>query len=44
MEKGQYVLPANAAMYAKLRYTPWIDFPPQSSHPLDDWHNMFKAL
>ena len=27
MEKGQYVTPVNAAMYAKLKYTPWTDFP-----------------
>ena len=44
MEKGQYVIPVNAAMYAKLKYTPWVDFPPQSSHPLDLWHDIFRSF
>lgn len=44
MEKGIQLQPVNAAMYAKLRYTPWIDFPPQNSHPLDTWMNMFQSF
>lgn len=44
MEKGQYVTPVNAAMYAKLKYTPWVDFPPQGSHPLDQWHDIFRSF
>lgn len=44
MEKGIQIQPVNAAMYAKLRYTPWIDFPPQNSHPLDTWMNMFQSF
>lgn len=44
MEKGQYVTPVNAAMYAKLKYTPWVDFPAQGSHPLDDWYNIFRSF
>lgn len=44
MEKGQYVTPINAVMYAKLKYTPWVDFPPQGSHPLDDWQNIFRSF
>lgn len=44
MEKGQYVVPVNAAMYAKLKYTPWVDFPVQGSHPLDTWHDIFRSL
>ena len=44
MASGQYVQPVNAAMYAKLRYTPWVDFPPQGSHPLDDWQKLFNSF
>ena len=40
MEAGQDIECVNAAMYAKLRYTPWVDFPPQDSHPLEDWLNI----
>ena len=34
----------NAAMYAKLSYTPWVDFPPQGSHPLEDWLRIYNSL
>ena len=44
MENGQYVIPVNAAMYAKLKYTPWVDFPAQGSHPLEDWQNIFRSF
>lgn len=44
MEQGQYVTPVNAAMYSKLKYTPWVDFPPQGSHPLDQWHSIFRSF
>jgi len=44
MEIGQYIVPVNNAMYAKLKYTPWVDFPPQESHPLDDWHDIFRSF
>ncbi|HWP97452.1 MAG TPA: hypothetical protein VN426_11450 [Syntrophomonadaceae bacterium] len=44
MEKGQEITPVNAVMYAKLHYTPWIDFPPQQSHPLDDWQNHYNSI
>lgn len=35
MEKGQDIECVNAAMYAKLCYTPWVDFPPANSHQLE---------
>lgn len=44
MEQGQNVTPVNAVNYAKLKYTPWVDFPPQKSHPLDDWHRIFRSF
>lgn len=44
MEDGQNIVPVNAVMYAKLRYTPWVDFPPQNSHPLDDWHKGYQSI
>ena len=44
MEQGQDIECVNAAMYAKLRYTPWVDFPPQGSHPLEDWLNIYNSL
>ena len=44
MEKGLDVIPVNAAMYAKLRYTPWVDFPPQGSHPLESWLEIYNSF
>ena len=44
MEDGILVHPVNAAMYAKLKYTPWIDFPPAGSHPLADWQSMVHSI
>ncbi|MEC0212786.1 hypothetical protein P4H70_28045 [Paenibacillus ehimensis] len=44
MKKGIEIKPVNAAMYAKLKYTPWIDFPPQNSHPLEDWQAFFRSF
>ncbi|MDE7184203.1 MAG: hypothetical protein K2O40_06965, partial [Lachnospiraceae bacterium] len=44
MEAGQDIECVNAAMYAKLRYTPWVDFPPQGSHPLEDWLDIYNNL
>lgn len=44
MENGLNITPVNAVMYAKLKYTPWIDFPPQKSHPLQAWHKIFKSF
>ena len=44
MEKGQDIECVNAAMYAKLSYTPWVDFPPQGSHPLEDWLRIYNSL
>ena len=44
MIKGQQITSVNAAMYSKLTYTPWVDFPPQNSHPLDDWLNIYNSL
>ena len=44
MNEGITIKPVNAAMYAKLLYTPWIDFPPQESHPLMDWHDIFRSF
>ncbi len=44
MEAGQDIECVNAAMYAKLRYTPWVDFPPQNSHPLEDWLHIYDSL
>ncbi len=40
MEKGVPITPVNAAMYAKLKYTPWTDFPPNGAHQLSDWHKI----
>lgn len=44
MEKGIKLQPLNAAMYAKLKYTPWTDFPPQGSHSLATWHKFFRSF
>lgn len=44
MEKGIKIIPTNAVMYAKLKYTPWIDFPPQNSKPLEQWHDIYINL
>lgn len=44
MEKGQDIECVNAAMYAKLCYTPWVDFPPSNSHPLEDWLSVYNSL
>ncbi len=43
-KEGQDIECVNAAMYAKLKYTPWVDFPPQNSHPLEDWLNIYNSL
>ena len=44
MEEGTQITPANAAMYAKLKYTPWTDFPPANSKPLATWHELFRSF
>lgn len=44
MRNGIEIVPVNAVMYAKLRYTPWIDFPPQNSKPLKAWHDIYKSF
>lgn len=44
MEQGQDIVCVNAAMYAKLSYTPWVDFPPQNSRPLEDWLAIYDSL
>lgn len=44
MEEGQDIECVNAAMYARLKYTPWLDFPPQNSHPLETWLNIYNSL
>jgi hypothetical protein len=44
MENGIKIQPINAAMYAKLRYTPWLDFPPQNSQPLATWLNLVNSF
>lgn len=44
MQQGEMIQPNNAAMYAKLRYTPWTNFPPQNSHPLWDWQKLFRSF
>ena len=44
MQNGLDIECANAAMYAKLRYTPWLDFPPSNSHPLEDWLSIYNKL
>ncbi len=44
MHEGELITPVNAAMYAKLKYTPWTNFPPQGSEPLWDWQYIYKAL
>lgn len=44
MEAGQDIECVNAAMYARLRYTPWLDFPPSMSHPLETWLNIYNSL
>ncbi len=44
MEKGVSFQPINAAMYAKLKYTPWLDFPPADSHPLDTWNEIYNSF
>lgn len=40
MKNGVSITPVNAAMYAKLKYTPWTDFPPNGAHQLSDWHKI----
>ena len=44
MENGIMIQPVNSAMYARLKYTPWVDFPPQESTPLDDWVSIYNSL
>jgi len=44
MEQGVKIQPVNAAMYARLQYTPWVDFPPQESNPLDDWIEIYNSF
>ena len=44
MEEGTQITPVNAAMYAKLKYTPWTDFPPANSRPLATWHELFRSF
>lgn len=44
MNQGVMIKPVNAAMHAKLEYTPWTDFPPQGSHPLTDWQEIYRSL
>jgi hypothetical protein len=44
MDSGVWVTPVNAAMYAKLHYTPWTYFPPQNSYPLRTWYNYFRSF
>ena len=44
MEEGIKIIPVNAVMYAKLKYTPWIDFPPQNSKPLQQCHDIYINL
>lgn len=44
MEEGMEIQPVSAAMYAKLKYTPWIDFPPEGSHPLEDWQSIIHSI
>lgn len=41
---GQEMQPVNAAMYSRLRYTPWVDFPPQNSNPLDTWLEIYHSF
>jgi len=41
MKNGIVFRPINAAMYAKLRYTPWLDFPYHKTYSLDNWHNTY---
>ena len=31
-------------MYAKLRHTSWVDFPPQGSHPLESWLEIYNSF
>lgn len=44
MEDGQSIQCVNAAMYARLRYTPWVDFPPNGSKPLTTWLEIYNQL
>lgn len=44
LKKGIDITPVNAVMYAKLMYTPWVDFPVQKSHPLQEWHDLFRSF
>lgn len=44
MNKGVTVVHVNAVMYAKLKYMPWTDFPPQKSHPLKTWYNIYLSF
>lgn len=44
LDEGIKITPVNAAMFAKLRYTPWVDFPPQGSQPLMTWHDIFRSF
>ena len=44
MENGVDIQPVNAAMYSRLKYTPWVDFPPQNSTPLDTWLKLYNLF
>ncbi len=44
MENGVDIQPVNAAMYSRLKYTPWVDFPPQNSTPLDTWLKLYNSF
>lgn len=44
MERGVEIPPINAAMYARLQYTSWVDFPPQNSNPLDEWIMFYNSF
>ncbi len=44
MERGVDIKPVNAAMYSKLKYTPWVDFPPHESTPLDTWLEIYNSF
>ena len=38
------ITPVNAAMYAKLKYTPWLDYPPGKMHQLQDWLKIYNQV
>jgi hypothetical protein len=44
IDEGIKIKPVNVAMYARLHYTPWVDFPPQESQPLKTWHDIFRSF